>query len=123
LFESHDMMSCVEYEMTLHAFEVLRSEFTRFGHTPRRISKAYSIKHIGITILYSIPLSLPHTITYTPSLLFLLLWELLIFVIFLQTFQISNHFLFLRILLILNQYWQYNLRRWGSRKKYSRKYD
>jgi len=52
LFESHDMKSCVEYGMTLRAFKILRSEVTSFGHmsTPRRISKAHSIKHTGVTI-------------------------------------------------------------------------
>jgi len=101
------MKSCVEYGMTLHAFEVLRSEVTSFGHTSRRISKAPSIKHKGVTILLLSPfVFITLIVTYTPflSLLYLLLRQLLIFVIFLQTAQISNHFLFLRILLILDQY-------------------
>jgi hypothetical protein len=51
LLESHDMKSCVVYAMTLHAFKVLRSEVTSFGHTSLRISKAHSIKHRGFTII------------------------------------------------------------------------
>jgi hypothetical protein len=64
LFESHDMKSCVEYGMTLHAFKVLRSEVKSFGHTLRRISKARSIKHRGVTMFLLNPFFF---ITYSRS--------------------------------------------------------